>query len=164
MLVAMSPRALALALLVPAATLLGGPASAQRAPSTPTLERVAGSCGELPPGTEPPPLALTATVRRGVLRVRVRHYVAPCSPPPEFRVETTPARDAAPATTVTLRAVAPTGTPVAQCLCTHQLEYALRGLPPGRVALRLEAGRSRLADGTAAGQAPRYARVDVQIP
>jgi hypothetical protein len=65
---------------------------------------------------------------------------------------------------VTLRAVAPTGTPVAQCLCTHQLEYALRGLPSGRVTLRLEAGRSRLAEGPAAGHAPRFARVDVQIP
>jgi hypothetical protein len=99
-------------------------------------------------------------VRRGVVRVRVRHYVAPCSPPPEFTVEAAPGRET---TTVTLRARTPTGA-VARCLCTHQLEYALRGLPPGRVTLRLEAGRSRLAGGATSGSAPRYARADVQIP
>jgi hypothetical protein len=164
MLAGMFARALAFALLLPAAALLPVPSAAQPAPLAPLLERVAGSCGELPPGTQPPPLALTATVRRGAVRVRVRHYVAPCSPPPEFRVEVTPARDAASPATVTLRAVAPTGAPVARCLCTHQLEYALRGLPSGRVTLRLEAGRSRLADTPSAGQAPRFARVDVQIP
>jgi hypothetical protein len=164
MLNGMLARALTLALLLPAAALLPDPSAAQPAPLAPLLERVAGSCGELTPGTQPPPLALTATVRRGAVRLRVRHYVAPCSPPPEFRVEVTPARDSATPATVTLRSVAPTGTPVAQCLCTHQLEYALRGLPSGRFTLRLEAGRSRPAEGAPSGNAPRFARVDVQIP
>lgn len=164
MLRAMSPRALTIALLLPAAAFLPGSSAAQRSVPPPLLERVAGSCGELPPGTQPPPLAFTATVRRGTARVRIRHYVAPCSPPPEFRVELAPARGATSPSVVTLRAIAPTGAPVAQCLCTHQLEYAVRGLPPGRVTLRVEAGRSRLVDERAARNAPRFAHVDLLIP
>ncbi len=169
MIAAMSPRALALALALPFATLTvaalrPGPSSAQPVPSAPSLERVAGSCGELTPGSQPPLLTLSATVRRGVVRVRVRHYVAPCAPPPEFRLEVAPRPDASGSTPITLHALAPTGPSVARCLCTHQLDYAVRGLPAGRFALRVEAGRSRLPSGEPGAAGARYARVALQIP
>jgi len=154
------PLALAVCLL-----LSGTPATAQPAPAAaPTLERLSGSCGEITAGREPEPMTLSASVRRGVVRIRLQNYVFYCAPPPEFRVSVSARLAAGRSTPVTLTGYLVPNVPRASCTCTHQLAYALRGLAPGTYELRVEAGRSRLRSGAAGARRPTYLAVEVVVP
>ena len=131
---------------------------------TPALERVSGSCGEITRGTQPAPLAVSATVRRGIVRLRLRNYVFYCAPPPDFHVVVAPRRSGVPRTPITLTGFLTPGVPRATCTCTHQLSYTLRGLPPGTYELRIEAGDSRLPTRPPGAAATSYLAVEVVIP
>jgi hypothetical protein len=142
-------RTVALALAV-TLSLTALPARAQ---SAPTLTRLSGRCGANTLTTAPAPLAVTATVRRGVVRLRLQNFVWNCAPAPQFHVVVSPQRADVPSTPVTLTAYLPPTARVADCACAHELTYALRGLPPGAYELRVESGDSQLparAQGTAA--------------
>lgn len=152
---------LALALCLAASST---PATAQptptAAPAAPTLERLSGSCGEIPTGSEPAPMTLSASVRRGVVRIRLQNYVFYCAPPPEFRVSVTARRSNRRSAPITLTGYLAPNVPRASCTCTHQLTYALRGLEPGTYELRVEAGDSRLPSGADT----TYLAVEVVVP